>query len=509
MKNFFNFIVNPNFILIALVFSALVVISSCDKDDPVVVEDPIASFQFEVSADNFLEVSFTNFSQNAISYQWDFGDGNTSSEENPVHVYSAEGTYNVQLTATGEESKTATKTESISISDPNKELALLAGSDKKTWKLFREGVCMSLGPDATNPAQWWAGLENDGARPCMYEHEFTFYRNGKFEFDDNGMFWAEYGVFNNVAECTQNNTPESCIEATAANMVNACGDDVSKWLSGTHEYEYNPVTGELTLTGEGAWIGIPKLGTTGETLVPLSSVSTKISIEQYTGYDIMKVEFIYDGAYWPIYYVSYSDPSLEPELIYEEQPWGEDLPDISPDELFRGFASAESSDFILLDTINSGSLITYGVDDPAGGVTKVGKFERVASQYQELQFQTSPTKNDINFQNLTTVSLEVYLPSTNDYSTTLTKNVFIGIGDRSATEQWWTDHMEYSKNGTNLPLDQWVTISYNLDSPDYIANPDNGSSPYDRTNYDMIYISFGGGGHDVPGTIYVKNLRFK
>ena len=30
---------------------------------------------------------------------WDFGDGNTSNEQNPVHVYTTPGTYDVKLIA--------------------------------------------------------------------------------------------------------------------------------------------------------------------------------------------------------------------------------------------------------------------------------------------------------------------------------------------------------------------------------------------------------------------------
>jgi len=44
------------------------------------------------------ETSFTNFSrEDAIDFEWDFGDGNTSFLDNPRHTYSTDGTYNVCL----------------------------------------------------------------------------------------------------------------------------------------------------------------------------------------------------------------------------------------------------------------------------------------------------------------------------------------------------------------------------------------------------------------------------
>ncbi|MBN1340455.1 MAG: DUF2271 domain-containing protein [Bacteroidales bacterium] len=62
----------------------------------VVYPVPVAGFTFET---NGLIASFTNTSVNATSYQWDFGDGNTSSENNPQHTYNDPGTYTVSLTA--------------------------------------------------------------------------------------------------------------------------------------------------------------------------------------------------------------------------------------------------------------------------------------------------------------------------------------------------------------------------------------------------------------------------
>jgi PKD repeat protein len=53
---------------------------------------------FPVTGPAPLEVTFQNLSGgNVVSYLWDFGDGNTSTEASPIHNYTAIGAYTVQL----------------------------------------------------------------------------------------------------------------------------------------------------------------------------------------------------------------------------------------------------------------------------------------------------------------------------------------------------------------------------------------------------------------------------
>lgn len=67
------------------------------KVDFIFVEgDPNAFFTYSVSG---REVTFTNESTEAFTYAWDFGDGNSSTDENPVHTYSQDGTFTVTLTS--------------------------------------------------------------------------------------------------------------------------------------------------------------------------------------------------------------------------------------------------------------------------------------------------------------------------------------------------------------------------------------------------------------------------
>ncbi|TNF25586.1 MAG: PKD domain-containing protein, partial [Bacteroidetes bacterium] len=62
---------------------------------------PTANFTSSVQTTCNGEVNFTDQSINgATSWLWDFGDGNTSTQQNPTHIYQAEGTYTVTLTAT-------------------------------------------------------------------------------------------------------------------------------------------------------------------------------------------------------------------------------------------------------------------------------------------------------------------------------------------------------------------------------------------------------------------------
>src|SRR6185295_5727365 len=66
-------------------------------------EAPRANFTVDRTAGNApLTVSFSDRSTGDITqYQWNFGDGSTSTRKNPSHIYTAGGVYSVSLTVTG------------------------------------------------------------------------------------------------------------------------------------------------------------------------------------------------------------------------------------------------------------------------------------------------------------------------------------------------------------------------------------------------------------------------
>lgn len=65
---------------------------------------PIAAFDvnFSVALIEHADITYTNLSQHAINYNWDFGDNETSIELSPVHTFTELGEYNTQLFAASE-----------------------------------------------------------------------------------------------------------------------------------------------------------------------------------------------------------------------------------------------------------------------------------------------------------------------------------------------------------------------------------------------------------------------
>ena len=67
-------------------------------------------------------VKFTNLSSaKAVSYLWEFGDGTTSTEKSPLHIYQKSGSYTVKLTAQGK------------VDSDVAEMTVLV-NDESTWK---------------------------------------------------------------------------------------------------------------------------------------------------------------------------------------------------------------------------------------------------------------------------------------------------------------------------------------------------------------------------------------
>jgi len=94
-----------------LLFGAVVLImSSCAR--------PLAQFSVDQkSKEAPSKVYLKNQSKNAQTFQWDFGDGTNSEEENPSHVYNESGNYEVKLRAS-KNGKMSETTERVFVEAP-------------------------------------------------------------------------------------------------------------------------------------------------------------------------------------------------------------------------------------------------------------------------------------------------------------------------------------------------------------------------------------------------------
>jgi hypothetical protein len=100
---------NKKHIIFLMPFASLLLTTGCkdySEDFPVPPGSLVAKFSF-VSATGFTlpdTIAFANESvipeniRSQVTYLWDFGDGQTSTEENPTHIFTSEDTFLVTLT---------------------------------------------------------------------------------------------------------------------------------------------------------------------------------------------------------------------------------------------------------------------------------------------------------------------------------------------------------------------------------------------------------------------------
>lgn len=299
-----------------LLAASLIFIASCKKDDKGSV---VAGFTYTIDANDFKTVHFTSTSTDAVEYSWNWGDGTPlGTEANPSHTFPGEGEYTVSLTATDKNGKDQDiATQKITIVDPQAQLTALAGSDTKSWKLLRvtsQGrYPLEVGPIDRSTIWWAQGLNNDeiANRACIMNDEYIFGRDGSYKYRTNGDFWAEGGVFEPANEC---------FPADATHLVGPGGIDLSAFGDGDHTYTVTPT--QLTVSGLGAFIGLPKIGTDVEVKVPQTSVTLDIIKLTDGEVDTMILESKWkfdaanpaDDAYWKITLVHYDNPAQEPPI---------------------------------------------------------------------------------------------------------------------------------------------------------------------------------------------------
>jgi len=122
----------------------------------------------------------------------------------------------------------------------DEEAPVLSG----TWKMAPEAGALMVGP-AANDGSWWSNSEDDVVtRACYFDDEYVFSADGSFQ---------------NVLQDT------TWLETWQGVAADGCGTPVAPHDgSNAATWEYNAGTGTVTLTGVGAYLGLPKAWNGGE-----------------------------------------------------------------------------------------------------------------------------------------------------------------------------------------------------------------------------------------------------
>jgi subtilisin family serine protease len=90
-------------------------------------QPPVANFTHDA---NGLTVAFTDTSTDSggsvVDWSWAFGDGGTSSAQNPIHIYSSAGIYTVSLTVIDDDGASSVVSKQVTVSDPTVGITLTA-----------------------------------------------------------------------------------------------------------------------------------------------------------------------------------------------------------------------------------------------------------------------------------------------------------------------------------------------------------------------------------------------
>jgi alpha-tubulin suppressor-like RCC1 family protein len=202
-----------------------------EKHTPQSVVDndpPIASAGADITSGTApLNVTFTGSGTDTdgsiASYGWDFGDGNTSSEQNPAYTYDNDGTYDVTLTvtddegATGEDSLTIIVTETPGDNDPP---VASAGAD------------ITSGEAPMNVTFTGSGTDSDGSI-VSYGWDFgdgntSSEQNPTYTFDSTGTYTVTLTVTDDDGA-----TGEDSLTITVNEAPDDNGDDDNGGLCGT------------------------------------------------------------------------------------------------------------------------------------------------------------------------------------------------------------------------------------------------------------------------------------
>lgn len=108
--------------LLASMAVAAIALMGCKESqkEPVYYSDPELKAEFKYAVRQPMTVELTNLSENANTFRWSFGDGETSNDRNPIHRYKQKGVYEIQLTASRVNKEQQSAYATVKVEEPTK-----------------------------------------------------------------------------------------------------------------------------------------------------------------------------------------------------------------------------------------------------------------------------------------------------------------------------------------------------------------------------------------------------
>ncbi len=521
MKKFKIF--NLNILFVCAIASMMFIISSCGKDGEGSENGPEAAFTSTTSG---LTATFTNTSLRGESFEWNFGDSNSSTDENPTHTYAADGTYTVSLTVTNDDGTDMTSS-SITVEEGTSSggplFNFISGKD---WVLAREDfVAFHLGPDDGSwdydpqvVAPWFnlGDLQVDGAFVCQNSlaqrfsaanDVYTFNADGTYNIDWNGDFWGEFGIWAGTAFNEVN------IDLVDGNLpVRADGVDVSDFVKTTQNYVIDEAASTLEVIGSGAHISNPRFKS-GESSHDVGNGITYTIHRTFTEGDVsylvlrnVVADNDFDGSVNLHYFTFASYGGTTPEIrpngnIFVPVDFSDE---ISSADISHGF-DTEGNVGTGVDEVSSSSILEY--DQSIDGVACT-KYTRTDADGGFTDLKLWSRDADILFDDCGTytfskATVDVYVPSTNDFNGALANQLIIKLGDASEDQEFWCCWTTATES--DLPLDTWTTVTLDFAG----ALDDTSVACGVRNDIDLVILEFGGAGHAESGEVYYSDFRFE
>ena len=131
-----------------------------------------ADFTF---AANGMTVQFTNASEGATAYLWNFGDENTSTEKDPEHTYDAAGTYTVKLTVQDASGAAKSVEKDVTVAGAAKAYFSATAITDRSGKYGKIFAFDATSSENAASIAWDFGDGSEGATEFKVNHEFPEY----------------------------------------------------------------------------------------------------------------------------------------------------------------------------------------------------------------------------------------------------------------------------------------------------------------------------------------------